>query len=104
MPGRCKRLAPSGASEASSDRKEVSRMSEASSPQEPRFTAIVGIDWGDRKHAWSFQAAGSERRERGEIEHSPEAVGSWVSMLSARFDGQPVAVAVRSEEHTSELQ
>jgi transposase len=69
-------------------------MSEASSPQEPRFTAIVGIDWGDRKHAWSLQAAGSERRERGEIEHSPEAVGSWVSMLSARFDGQPVAVAV----------
>lgn len=69
-------------------------MNEASSPEEPRFAAIVGLDWGDQKHAWSLQPAGSERRERGEIEHSPEAVESWVSMLSKRFDGQPIAVAV----------
>ena len=69
-------------------------MSEANSPAQPRFAALVGIDWADKKHAWSLQSAGSDRREQGEIEHSPEAVESWVSMLSARFDGQPIAVAV----------
>jgi hypothetical protein len=41
-----------------------------------------------------LQPADSDRRERGEIEHSPEAVAAWAAMLSARFGGQPVALAV----------
>jgi transposase len=61
---------------------------------EPRFAAYVAIDWGDKKHVWSLQPADSDRRERGEIEHRPEAVAAWAAMLSARFGGQPVAVAV----------
>jgi transposase len=61
---------------------------------EPRFGAFVAIDWGDKKHAWSLQPADSDRRERGEIEHSPEAVAEWAAMLSARFVNQPVALAV----------
>jgi len=61
---------------------------------ETQFAAVVGIDWGDKKHAWSLLPVGSDRRESGEIEHTPEAVESWVSMLSARFDGQPIAVAL----------
>jgi len=69
-------------------------MSTADSPQEPRFAALVGIDWADKKHAWSLQPVGSDRRERGEIEHTPEAVESWIGMLSARFPGQAIAVAV----------
>jgi len=61
---------------------------------EPGFAAFVAIDWGDRKHAWSLQPADSDLRERGEIEHSPEAVAEWATMLSARFANQPVAIAV----------
>jgi transposase len=61
---------------------------------EPRFGAFVAIDWGDKKHAWSLQPADSDRRERGEIEHSPEAVAAWAAMLSTRFVNQPVALAV----------
>ncbi len=61
---------------------------------EPRFAAFVAIDWGDSKHVWSLQPADGDRRERGEIEHNPEAVGAWAAMLNARFGGQPVAVAV----------
>jgi transposase len=64
------------------------------STDEPRFAAYVAIDWGDSKHAWSMQPADSDRRERGEIEHSPEAVAAWAAMLSARFGGQPVPLAV----------
>jgi transposase len=41
-----------------------------------------------------LQPADSDRRERGEIEHSPEAVAEWAAMLSARFVNQPVALAV----------
>jgi transposase len=63
-------------------------------PEEPRFAAVVGIDWGDKKHAWSLQPSGSDQRERGEIAHTPEAVEAWASMLSARFHGQPIAVAL----------
>ena len=69
-------------------------MSQIHLPDEPPFAAVVGIDWGDKKHAWSLQPVGSDQRERGEIEHTPEAVESWASMLSARFHGQPIAVAL----------
>lgn len=70
-------------------------MSQNHPPQEARYAAVVGIDWGDKKHAWSLQpVVGSDQRERGEIEHTPEAVESWASMLAARFPGQPVAVAL----------
>jgi hypothetical protein len=67
-------------------------MSQINLPNEPCFAAMLGMDWGDKKHAWSLQPAESDQRERGEIAHTPEAVESWVSMLSTRFHGQPIAV------------
>jgi transposase len=75
-------------------------MSQIIVPNEPQFAAVVGIDWGDKKHAWSLQPVGSDQRERGEIEHTPEAVESWVSMLSTRFHGQPIAVALEQSRGT----
>lgn len=61
---------------------------------EPRFAAFVAIDWADQKHVWSLQPADSEKRQHGQIEHTPEAVESWVAMLTGRFGNQPIAVAV----------
>ena len=69
-------------------------MSQINLLNEPQFAAVVGVDWGDKKHAWSLQRVASVQRERGEIEHTPEAVESWASMLSAPFHGQPIAVAL----------
>jgi transposase len=69
-------------------------MSEGTSASEPRFAAFVAIDWADEKHVWSMQAADSDERQRGEVNHNPEAIESWVAMLSSRFPGQPIAVAV----------
>jgi hypothetical protein len=40
---------------------------------EPQFAAFVGIDWADQKHVWCLQAVDSEKRESGELEHTPEA-------------------------------
>ena len=69
-------------------------MNVVNNTDEPRFAAFIAIDWGDSKHSWSLQPANGGGRERGEIEHSPEAVGAWVLALGARFGGQPMAVAM----------
>jgi transposase len=69
-------------------------MSEVDSVHEPQFAAFIGIDWADRKHVWCLQSVGSEQRERGELEHRPEAVAAWVGQLCQRFANRPIAVAV----------
>jgi hypothetical protein len=62
--------------------------------QEPEFAAFVGIDWADKKHVWCLRAVGLEKRENGELEHTPEAVEAWVGQLCQRFANRPIAVAV----------
>src|ERR1700736_392358 len=61
---------------------------------EPQFAAFVGIDWADQKHVWCLQAVESEKRESGELEHTPETVEAWVGQLCQRFSNRPIAVAV----------
>ena len=58
------------------------------------FAAWLGIDWADRKHFWAMRVAGSTRIERGELEHTPEAIEQFLSALALRFPGQPIAVAL----------
>jgi transposase len=58
------------------------------------FAAFIGLDWADAKHDICLQAAGSERREFLVLEHSPEAIDTWVQTLRTRFHGQPVAVCL----------
>lgn len=65
-----------------------------SGKHEPQFAAFVSIDWADKKHVWCLQAAGSEQRESGELEHTPEAVEAWVGQLCQRFGHRPIAVAL----------
>ena len=62
--------------------------------QEPQFAAFLAIDWADKKHVWCLQGVGSEKRESGELEHSPEAVEAWVGQLCQRFAQRPIAVAL----------
>jgi len=69
-------------------------MSENEVLQELQFSAFVGIDWADQKHAWCLQAADTTQRENGEVEHTPEAIEAWVGQLCRRFDNRPIAVAV----------
>jgi transposase len=58
------------------------------------FAAFVGIDWADAKHDICLQAAGTAKRERFQLEHTPEAIDAWVTTLRTRFSGQPVAVCL----------
>jgi transposase len=62
--------------------------------QEPQFAAFVGIDWADQEHVWCLQAANSEKRESGELEHTAEAVEMWVGQLCQRFGNRPIAMGV----------
>lgn len=59
----------------------------------PSFTAFVGIDWADRKHDFCLQVAGSEQREFGTMDHSPEAIAKWAYSLRDRFGGS-IAICV----------
>ena len=61
---------------------------------EIQYAAFLAIDWADQKHVWSMQEASSSARERGEVEHMPEAIEAWVAQMSQRFAGRPIAVAV----------
>jgi transposase len=70
------------------------RQEQPSAAAEPSFAAFVAIDWADEKHVWCAQAADSTAREHGEMDHSPEAIESWVGMLCGRFGDQPIALAV----------
>ena len=57
------------------------------------FTAIVGIDWSDKKHDVCIQRAGSDEREFSRIAHQPAEIERWALELHQRFGG-PIGVAL----------
>jgi transposase len=59
----------------------------------PNFTAFVGIDWADTKHDFCIQAANSDQRVFGTMDHSPEAIAKWAYSLRDRFGG-PIAICL----------
>ncbi len=63
-------------------------------PSTSSFTAFVGLDWADRKHDFCLQDAGSDRREFGTIDHSPEEIAKWAYSLRDRFGGGPIAICL----------
>ena len=61
---------------------------------EPDWAAFIAIDWADQKHDWVLQAAGQNKRQRGQLAHSPEAIHGWVAQLQEQFGERPIAVAL----------
>ena len=70
------------------------KMVDTNQKQETEFAAFVGIDWADEKHAWALQIPGRLEVERGDLDHTPEAVEVWAAQLARRFGGLPIAVAL----------
>jgi transposase len=62
------------------------------------FAAIVGLDWGDQKHAIALLAYGSIHVEEVTLEHRAENIHAWFEELGRRFNRQPVAVAVEASK------
>jgi transposase len=61
------------------------------------IAAFVGLDWADQKHVITLQEAGSDQRHRFALDHTPEALQSWIQSLRDRFSGRPVAIAVEQK-------
>lgn len=58
------------------------------------YAALIGLDWGSRKHALTLREAGSRTAERFTLEQTPEALHDWLGQLRIRFEGRPVAIAI----------
>lgn len=57
-----------------------------------KYTAIIGIDWADRKHDICLFDTTTGAYEHSTIVHQPQAIVSWVETLRLRFKGQPIAI------------
>jgi transposase len=55
--------------------------------------ALVGVDWGDKKHAFEVRTRDGARWS-GSFEQRPEAVHAWVADLRARIPNETITVAV----------
>ena len=60
---------------------------------EQSFTALIGVDWSDKKHDFCLLGADSQQREQGVVAHRPEAIDQWARVLLQRFGG-PIAVCL----------
>ena len=58
-----------------------------------KFTAIIGIDWADKKHDVCVQDMATGRRRRSQVRHRAEELDAWARSLYRRYGG-PIAVAL----------
>ncbi len=58
-----------------------------------QFTAIIGIDWADKKHDICVQDMATGRRRTGQVRHRPDDLDEWARSLYRRYGG-PMAVAL----------
>jgi len=59
----------------------------------PAYTAIIGIDWADKKHDICVQALGSRERQFTKIPHQVDKIDEWAQLMVQRH-GSPMAVAL----------
>jgi transposase len=58
-----------------------------------QFTAVIGIDWADKKHDICVHDMATGRRRRSQVRHKPEDLDEWAGSMYRRFGG-PIAVAL----------
>ena len=59
-----------------------------------QYAAFLAFDWADRKHDVCLLEAATDKTETFEIQHSPEALTDFISMLRRRFGSARLALAV----------
>lgn len=65
----------------------------------PAMVAAIGLDWGDKKHAFSLATEGSGQIETGAVTQTAETLHGWLKELETRFQGRPVALAIEAGGH-----
>ena len=58
-----------------------------------QFTALIGIDWADKKHDVCVQATASGKRQSYQVPHKAEKLDEWARSLHRQYDG-PIAIAL----------
>lgn len=58
-----------------------------------QYTAVIGIDWADKKHDVCVQDMATGKRRFGRVRHRAEDLDEWARSLHRRFGG-PIAIAV----------
>ncbi len=58
-----------------------------------QFTAIIGIDWADKKHDVCVQAAECGQRQSYRVQHKADKLDEWARSLYRQYGG-PIAVAL----------
>jgi transposase len=57
--------------------------------------AWIGLDWGDKEHAFAIQDAVG-KSEAGTLAHSAENLHRWLQKLGERYGAGPVALAIEA--------
>jgi transposase len=68
---------------------------EQPSPEALQPEAWIGLDWGDKEHAFVLQDR-SGYRERDKLQHSAENLHEWLRKIGERYGGRPVALAIEA--------
>src|SRR5437773_12145556 len=63
----------------------------------PEFTALIGLDWGDKSHAIALEPAGGST-ETSTLEHSAETLHQWLAQLEQRFGARHVAIPIETDQ------
>lgn len=66
-----------------------------SAPGAPAPEVWIGLDWGDKQHAFALQDRTGHTQE-GTLIHSPESLHGWLAELEKRYGGRPVALAIEA--------
>ena len=56
------------------------------------FSALVGIDWADKKHDICELTIATGDQQYSVISSKPQAIHDWAMALEKRYPGKPVAV------------
>jgi transposase len=64
-------------------------------PLQTSPAAWIGLDWGDKEHAFAIQDAAG-KSEEGTLSHSAENLHNWLRGLGERFGARPVALAIEA--------
>lgn len=58
-----------------------------------QYTAVIGIDWADKKHDDCVQDMATGKRRASQVRHRAEDLDEWARSLHWRYGG-PIAIAV----------
>lgn len=64
-------------------------------PLQTSPAAWIGLDWGDKEHAFAIQDTAG-KAEEGTLPHSAESLHNWLQSLRERYGARPVALAIEA--------